>query len=84
MTETIDITPNFNMERIQAYADRHVTRDPQTHLTAQLEVLASLSDLIDEFEDDPHTTEQKLSALTDEIGRRHRGAANELLQWFGP
>jgi len=83
MTETIDLTPRFNDERIQDYADRFVTRDPQTHITARLEVLAELADLIDEFEDDPHTTEQKLETLVSLINRRHREASHELLSWFG-
>jgi hypothetical protein len=83
MTETIDITPVFNENRIRDYADRNMTRDPQSHITARLEVLAELSDLIEEFDDDPRTTEQKLDALTSLIGRRHREVANELLSWFG-
>jgi hypothetical protein len=82
-TETIDITPRYNEERIRDYADRFMTRDPQSHITARLEVLAELADLIEEFDDDPHTTEQKLDALTSLIGRRHREVSNELLSWFG-
>ena len=81
-TETIDITPNFNLERIQAYADRNVTRDPQTHLTARIEVLAELSDLIDQFDDHPMTCEERLAGLVDEITRRHHKVSNELLGWF--
>lgn len=84
MTETIDITPRFNEERIQDYANRNVTRDPQTHLTAKLEVLAELSDLIEEFEDDDrHNSQQGFDTLTSLIGRRHREASHELLSWFG-
>lgn len=84
MTETIDITPVFNENRIRDYADRNVTRDPQTHLTTKLEVLAEISDLIEEFEDDDqHNSQQKLDALTSLIGRRHREASHELLSWFG-
>jgi hypothetical protein len=84
MTETIDITPVFNEDRIRDYADRHITRDPQTHLTAKLEVLAEISDLIEEFEDDDqHNSQQKYDVLTSLIGRRHREASHELLSWFG-
>ena len=87
MTETIDITPRFNEERIRDYAERNFTCSPQTHITAKLEVLAELSDLIetfDEFDDDEqYNSQQKLDALTVAIGRRHREASHELLSWFG-
>lgn len=76
MPESIDITPNFNLERIQAYADRNMTRDPQTHLTSQLEVWAELSDILDE---DGVT----FGALSAHIARRHREASGELMSWFG-
>lgn len=80
--ETIDITPKFNLEKIQEYADRNFTRDPQTHLTAKLEVFAELADLIEQMEDDNTEEDRMLLALIDEIGKKHREASSELLGWF--
>lgn len=88
-TKTIDITPKFNMERIQAYADRNLTRDPQTHITARLEILSELSDLIDEM-DEPSPTpmsrlelaQKNLEEIVAFITLRHRETSSELLGFF--
>ena len=84
MPETIDITPRFNEERMRAYANRHNTHDPQTHITAKIQLLAELADLIDDDEhyDADGNTTISIEDLVTYIKSLHRETAKELLGWF--
>lgn len=83
MTETVDITPRFNLENVQAYADKHQTRDPQSHVAARLEVLSELSDLVDADAGPDGPGRLTFETLVWEIQRRHQSATQEFLGFFG-
>lgn len=82
MSETVDITPNIDEGRYDAYGEKHETRDPQTHITARLELLSELATLIDDVLEAPGDSDSRLESLTNEITRQHRETSNELLSWF--
>lgn len=71
----LDITPNFNLQAYQRYADKHETRDPQSHVSGRLEVLSHLSELAT----DPETTGDDLRRAIREF---HIEASAELLTFF--
>lgn len=83
MTETVEVIPNFNLEKIQAYADEHECRDPQSHIAARLEVLSELSELIDANAERDGGEPMTFETLVWEIQRRHRAATQEFLGFFG-
>jgi hypothetical protein len=76
MTETITVQPNFNTKKIQAYADQHQCRDPQSHIAARLEVLSELDDLI---EDEEFNVDHLARAIKD----LHAKTTQEFLGFFG-
>lgn len=78
-TQTISLAPHFNLKRIEAFAEAHQTRDPQSHLSGMLEVLSGLADFIDVNEEDI-----TLGDLIVQIRSQHAAASQELLSWFGP
>lgn len=80
---TIDITPRFNTERIQAYATNHGCRDPQSHIAARLELLSELSELIDVDAERDGGESITVEKLIWEIQRRHQATTNEFLGFFG-
>jgi hypothetical protein len=81
--KTIDITPKFNQERVQAYAEAHSTTDPTSDIGARLEVLGQIADFAEELGFDTHTTHQNvLEALLEEIQTQREILSTELISWF--
>jgi len=62
MTETIDIKPRVNPERVAAYAERVQSKAPWEHIGGQLHALSTLSAKYDELSERWHGDE-----LLDEV-----------------
>ena len=81
MTETIDIKPRVNPERVVAYAERVQSKAPWEHIGGQLHALSTLSAKYDELSERLHGDELAWQFVR-EFGDLHRSVSNEFLGMF--
>lgn len=82
MTETIDITPVTNDERVMAYARKHQTKAPWDHMAGQLFALSMLTQELSEL-DEQYAGDELAWAFVRLVELRHKQAAQEFLSFFG-